>query len=99
MTPTEKTPATMTTVPAAAATTRRLRQDLAEAQRTKAELETRLKAHVEEVEKLKKTLQGSAKRVQGLSAERALLATRVSDRDEELRGKAKLLEVCIRFFF
>lgn len=34
------------------------------------------------------------KRITELTAEKTVLTTKLRDRDEELRGKAKLLEVC-----
>ena len=71
----------------------RIKLDLSEAQRSKVELQARLTARTEESERLKGVSQLNAKRVQELSAERNTLHTRVRDRDEELREKAKLLEV------
>ena len=71
----------------------RVRLDLSEAQRSKVELQARLTACTDESDRLKGVSQTNAKRVQELSAERNILHTRVRDRDEELREKAKLLEV------
>lgn len=70
-----------------------LRLDLGEAQRSKAELEARLKRKTDELEGLKIKFQTTSNRAQELSTERAIFVTRVKDRDEEIRGKAKLLEV------
>ncbi|KAI9759219.1 MAG: hypothetical protein M4579_002507 [Chaenotheca gracillima] len=69
-----------------------IRHDLAEAQRTKTELQNRLRASVEELEKLRAKTKADAQRVGDLTAARSTLTTRVRDRDEELKGKAKLLE-------
>ncbi|KAI9821010.1 MAG: hypothetical protein M1826_000789 [Phylliscum demangeonii] len=70
----------------------RFRHDLGEAQRSKAELQAQLKTNTAELERLSTTSQRNAKRVQELATERTALVTKVRDRDEELRGKAKLLE-------
>ncbi|KAI9887827.1 MAG: hypothetical protein M1823_000349 [Watsoniomyces obsoletus] len=69
-----------------------LKSNLSEAQRSKAELQSRLKTCTEELEKLKKNYQETWSRTQELSTERTALATRLRDKEEELRGKAKLLE-------
>ncbi|KAI9718417.1 MAG: hypothetical protein M1812_004138 [Candelaria pacifica] len=70
----------------------RIRQDLIEAQRSKAELQTKIKITTEEADKLRSRFEVDNKRLNELAAERTSLATRIRDRDEELRGKAKLLE-------
>jgi hypothetical protein len=70
-----------------------LRLDLAEAQRSKGQLQMQLKATNEELEMLKHKSDREGRALIQLSAERATLATRIRDRDEELKGKSKLLEV------
>lgn len=70
------------------------RADLSAAQRSRAELEDRLARTTAELEKLKKKSTQDARRIAVLESERAHLQTRLRDRDEELRGKAKLLDVC-----
>lgn len=72
-----------------------VRQDLSEAQQSRAALQTRLTATTYELEKLKTKSTSESKRIKELSAERSQLQLRLRDRDEELRGKAKLLEVWI----
>lgn len=68
------------------------RADLSAAQRSRAELEDRLARTTAELEKLKKKSTQDARRIAVLESERAHLQTRLRDRDEELRGKAKLLD-------
>ncbi|KKZ67939.1 hypothetical protein EMCG_06470 [[Emmonsia] crescens] len=68
------------------------RQDLSEAQRSRTELVDKLSKTSAELEKLRRKTNADARRIEALVAERALLLTRVKDRDEELRGKAKLLD-------
>ncbi|KAI9698725.1 MAG: hypothetical protein M1836_003835 [Candelina mexicana] len=70
----------------------RIRQDLIEAQRSKAELQARLKTTTEEAAMLKSRFEIDNRRLNELATERTSLAMRIRDRDEELRGKAKLLE-------
>ena len=72
----------------------RLRQDLIEAQRSKGVLQQDLKRITDEMEKLKIKGKTEGKRVTELTAEKVIWKTKLRDRDEELRGKAKLLEVC-----
>jgi len=69
-----------------------LRQDLLEAQRTKVEQQSRLKSVTEELEKLRLKSKADSKRINDLSMEKVGLTRGMKDRDEELRGKAKLLE-------
>lgn len=71
----------------------RLRQDLTEAQRTKGEQQSRLKSVTDELERLKAKSRMDTQRIGELATEKAGLMTRIRDRDEELREKAKLLEV------
>jgi hypothetical protein len=61
--------------------------------RSKGQLQIRLKTAEEELEKIKAKSKADSRRLQDLSAEKNILAIKVKDRDEELRGKAKLLEV------
>ena len=56
-------------------------------------MQTRFDAVTDELEKLKAKSRMDNKRINELSTERTTLMTRLRDRDEELRGKAKLLEV------
>ena len=71
----------------------RARQDLSEAQRGKGVMQSHLDALSEELQKLKLQTQFDNKRIKELNAERTALMTRMRDQDEELKGKAKLLEV------
>lgn len=75
----------------------RARQDLSEAQRGKGVMQSRLNALSEELQKLKLQTQFDGKRIKELAAEKMLLVTRMRDQDEELKGKAKLLEVCLNY--
>ncbi|KAI9801540.1 MAG: hypothetical protein M1825_003219 [Sarcosagium campestre] len=70
----------------------RMQVDLAEAQRTKVDLEARLNLVTGQFERLKDKSRDESKLIGSLSHERNGLIVRVRDRDEELRGKAKLLE-------
>ncbi|KAH0536644.1 hypothetical protein FGG08_006512 [Glutinoglossum americanum] len=69
-----------------------LRLDLAEAQSSKGQLQIQLKATNEELGVLKDKSNREGRTLAQLSAERATFATRIRDRDEELKGKSKLLE-------
>jgi peptidoglycan hydrolase CwlO-like protein len=73
------------------------RADLTEAQRSRSELQDRLSNVTLEVETLRKKSTQEARRINSLESERAQLHMRLKDRDAELKGKAKLLEVCIIF--
>ncbi|KAJ6036957.1 Autophagy-related protein 16 [Penicillium herquei] len=68
------------------------RADLAEAQRSRSELQEKLNQVITEVEKLRKRNTKDGRRINALESERLQLYSRLKDRDEELRGKAKLLE-------
>ena len=70
-----------------------MRQDLSEAQRSRGLMETRLHSATEQLQKLRIQSSMDSKRISELSKEKATLTTGMRDRDEELRGKAKLLEV------
>lgn len=69
------------------------RADLSEAQRSRSELHDRLNGVSMEVQKLRKKTTQDARRIGALDSERVNLQLRLKDREEELRGKAKLLEV------
>ena len=72
----------------------KIREDLTDAQCRRGELQAHLTIATEEVERLQLKLKLDNKLVNGLLADKQLLTTKLKDRDEELRGKAKLLEVC-----
>ncbi|KAG6268362.1 autophagy protein 16, interacts with Atg12p-Atg5p [Claviceps purpurea] len=69
-----------------------LRLDLAESLRSKGVTEGRLRAAEEELSKLRTKTKNDARSLKALSTERALLTTRLKDREHELREKRKLLE-------
>lgn len=71
----------------------KVRQDLSEAQRSRGLMETKLQSVTEELNKLKIQSSLDSKRIGELTKEKATLSTGLRDRDEELRGKTKLLEV------
>ena len=71
----------------------KVRQDLSEAQRSRILMESRLHNVTENLQKLKLQCALDSKRIVELSKEKANLTIGVKDRDEELKGKAKLLEV------
>ncbi|KAI9740275.1 MAG: hypothetical protein M1834_004853 [Cirrosporium novae-zelandiae] len=87
-----KAPKRQNTLPASEDSLAKIRHDLIEAQRTKAETQARLKATTEELERSKTKSKVDAKRIQNLTADRNNLSVRLRDVQEELRGKAKLLE-------
>ncbi|KAE8353008.1 autophagy-related protein 16 [Aspergillus coremiiformis] len=68
------------------------RVDLSEAQRSRSELQGRLTRTTAELEKVRKRNSQDSRRIGGLEKEVAQLQLRLKDRDEELRGKAKLLD-------
>ncbi|OKL56171.1 Autophagy protein 16 [Talaromyces atroroseus] len=69
-----------------------LLSELAAAQRSRSELQDQLTRTTSELEKLKSKTQQDARRIASLEGERTHLTLRLRDRDEELRGKAKLLD-------
>ncbi|KAF5016266.1 hypothetical protein F66182_12108 [Fusarium sp. NRRL 66182] len=69
------------------------RADLAAAQRSRSELQEQLTRTTTELDKLKSKTQQDSRRIASLEGERMHLTLRLKDRDEELRGKAKLLDV------
>ncbi|EED23236.1 autophagy protein Apg16, putative [Talaromyces stipitatus ATCC 10500] len=68
------------------------RADLAAAQRSRSELQEQLNRTTAELDKLKSKTQQDSRRITSLEGERTHLILRLKDRDEELRGKAKLLD-------
>jgi septation ring formation regulator EzrA len=71
------------------------RTELAEAQRSRAELRDRLDQTTNEAEKFRKKIGQDGRQINSLEGEVAQQQKRLKDVDEELRGKAKLLDVCI----
>lgn len=69
------------------------RADLSEAQRSRSELQESLNRVNAEFEKLRKKSAQDGRRLKAVDHERLQLQLRLKDRDEELRQKAKLLEV------
>lgn len=69
------------------------RADLSEAQRSRSELQDRLNRVNTEFEKLRKKSIQDGRRLSALENERLHLQQRLKDSHEELRQKAKLLEV------
>lgn len=69
-----------------------IRQDLTKAQQERGELQTRFGAATKELESLKTRSKIDSKRITQLSAGVTQMTVRLRDRDEELRGKAKLVE-------
>jgi len=72
-----------------------LRSDLAEALRSNGTLQARVKAAEAELVRLRAKSQSDSKTILDLTKERALLAQKVRDRNEELKGKARFIEVII----
>ncbi|KAI9928258.1 hypothetical protein ASPWEDRAFT_170744 [Aspergillus wentii DTO 134E9] len=68
------------------------RADLSEAQRSRTELQEKLTRVSTDLEKLRKRSTQDARRIRSLEGDRTHIQLRLKDRDEELRGKAKLLE-------
>ncbi|RMZ82444.1 hypothetical protein DV737_g2070, partial [Chaetothyriales sp. CBS 132003] len=69
-----------------------MRQDLARAQQERSELQRRVDLLAGDLEALKARSRKEGKKLAQSSAQVAHLTTRLRDRDEELRGKAKLVE-------
>ncbi|KAK8139263.1 hypothetical protein PG984_002643 [Apiospora sp. TS-2023a] len=72
--------------------TAELKRDLAEALRSKGQLEAKLKTSTAELQKLRTKTKADDKRLHDLTAERNTLSTKLKDRNEELVGKTKLLK-------
>ncbi|KAL4919718.1 autophagy-related protein 16 [Aspergillus aurantiobrunneus] len=68
------------------------RADLSEAQRSRSELQERLARITADLERLRKRSNHDSKRINTMEGEISHLQLRLKDRDEELRGKAKLLD-------
>ena len=73
--------------------TAQIRGDLAAALRSNGQLQGRTKIAEAELVKLKAKNKSDGKLIEDLSKERAFLSQKLKDRDEELRGKTKLLDV------
>lgn len=71
----------------------RIQDDLSEAQRSRGAIQLQLQSLNEETKKLRLRSKADGRRINELVSERTHLTTRRKDQDEELRGKAKLLEV------
>lgn len=74
----------------------KVQEDLSEAQRSRGAIQLQLQSLTEETKRLRLRSKADSRRISELVAERTHLATRMRDRDEELRGKAKLLQVSSR---
>ena len=72
-----------------------MKHDLAEAQKSRVELQTRLDVESAELETIKAKYKAESKRVAELASEKAVLVVKLRDREEEIRGKTKLLEACV----
>ncbi|KAL8658149.1 MAG: hypothetical protein Q9226_001232 [Calogaya cf. arnoldii] len=70
-----------------------IQKELSEAQRSRGTLQARLQDVSDGLQKSKLQSALDKKRLDELGTEKAALARCLKDRDEELRGKAKLLEV------
>ncbi|KAI1106931.1 autophagy protein 16 [Jackrogersella minutella] len=70
----------------------RLKLDLAEALRSKGQLQSRLKAAEDELQKLRSKTKVDTKRISDLAIERNSLMSKLKDRNEELVGKNKMLK-------
>lgn len=73
----------------------KIRRDLSEAQRSKGAMELEIQGLAEEIQRLRAQSKLDRKRLNELALERTNMATRMRDQDEELKGKAKLLEVSL----
>lgn len=69
------------------------RADLAMAQRSRVELQDRVTTLSGELDELRNRAQRDRALISSLRDQQASLQQRLKDRDEELRGKAKLLDV------
>lgn len=75
----------------------KVREDLGEAQRSKGVMEAQLQSLSEEVAELRAQSKVDKKRIGELGVEKTNLVKRMRDLNEELKGKAKLLEVCFDY--
>ena len=69
-----------------------MRQDLAAAQKERTDLQTRLEVTSRELDALKSKSKVDTRKIAQLTANVSQLAMKLRDRDEELKGKAKLVE-------
>ncbi|KAH6893478.1 autophagy-related protein 16 [Thelonectria olida] len=69
-----------------------LKQDLAEALRSKGVSETRLRTAQDELTKLRSKSKTDSKSIRDFTADKTTLTTRLKDREYELREKRKLIE-------
>ncbi|OTA98864.1 hypothetical protein M426DRAFT_325660 [Hypoxylon sp. CI-4A] len=69
-----------------------VKSDLAEALRSKGQLESRLKTAENELKNLRSKTKVDAKRISDLTTERNSIRTKLRDRNEELVGKNKMLK-------
>lgn len=72
--------------------TTQLRQDLAKAQQERGDLQLRLDTALQELQSLKTKSKTDSRKIAQLTGSVTQLTTKVRDREEELRGKAKLVE-------
>lgn len=72
----------------------KLQSALAETIRQKGQLESRLKDAEAELLKAKLHIKNDTETIRELTSDKSTLSIRLKDKNEELRGKAKLLEVC-----
>jgi peptidoglycan hydrolase CwlO-like protein len=70
-----------------------LQADLVEAQRNRSELKVQLISLTAELETLQRKSKLDSKKIASLTQERNVLQVKLRDREEEIRGKTKLLEV------
>jgi len=69
-----------------------IREDLVAAQKQRGELQKRLDVATVDLEKLQKKSGSDDRRIDELTLERNAMTKKLRDRDEELRGKTKLLD-------
>ncbi|KAI4865283.1 autophagy protein 16 [Hypoxylon rubiginosum] len=69
-----------------------IKLELAEALRSKGQLQSRLKAAEDELQKLRSKSKVDAKRISDLTIERNALTAKLKDRNSELTGKNKMLK-------
>lgn len=69
-----------------------MRSDLANTQRSRAELQSQLTTATTSLSNLQLQSSKDNKRVDELTRDKAILERRVKDRDEEIKGKARLVE-------
>ncbi|KAI0881973.1 autophagy protein 16 [Annulohypoxylon maeteangense] len=87
-----KAPATTDTTTNSDSSVAQLRLDLAEALRSKGQLQNRLKTAEDELQKLRTKTKVDTKRISDLTIERNAIAAKLGDRNEELIGKNKMLK-------